>query len=74
MRNVYVLGVGMIKFGRYPDKDVHELAAEAALLALKDAGMTIKDIELLASRQPAAGQQHDRRSASCSRSARPASR
>jgi acetyl-CoA acyltransferase len=49
MRDVYVLGVGMIKFGRYPEKDVAELAAEAALLALKDAGMTIKDIQLLAS-------------------------
>ena len=49
MRNVYVLGVGMIKFGRYGDKEVHELAAEAALLALKDAGMTIRDVELLAS-------------------------
>jgi acetyl-CoA acyltransferase len=49
MRDVYVLGVGMIKFGRYPEKDVAELAGEAALLALKDAGMTIKDIQLLAS-------------------------
>jgi acetyl-CoA acyltransferase len=49
MRDVYVLGVGMIKFGRYPDKDVSELAAQAALLALADAGMTIKDIQLLAS-------------------------
>jgi acetyl-CoA acyltransferase len=47
MRDVYVLGVGMIKFGRYPDKDIPQLGAEAALLALKDAGMTIKDIELL---------------------------
>jgi len=49
MRDVYVLGVGMIKFGRYPEKDVAELAGTAALLALKDAGMTIKDIQLLAS-------------------------
>ena len=49
MRDVYVLGAAMIKFGRYPDKDVSELAAEAALLALKDAGMTIKEIQLLAS-------------------------
>ncbi len=49
MRDVYVLGVGMIKFGRYPDKDVAELAAEAALLALQDAGMTIDDVQLLAS-------------------------
>jgi len=49
MRDVYVLGVGMIKFGRFKDRDVHELAADAALQALADAGMTIKDIELLAS-------------------------
>jgi len=47
MRDVYVLGVGMIKFGRYPDKDVPQLGAEAALVALKDAGMTIKDVEML---------------------------
>jgi len=39
----------MIKFGRYPEKDVAELASDAALLALKDAGMTIKDVQLLAS-------------------------
>lgn len=47
MRDVYVLGAGMIKFGRYPDKDVPQLGAEAALLALRDAGLTVKDIELL---------------------------
>lgn len=46
MRDVYVLGVGMIKFGRYPDKDVPQLGADAAVLALKDAGMSIKDIEM----------------------------
>lgn len=46
MRDVYVLGVGMIKFGRYPDKDVPQLGAEAAVLALKDAGLTIKDVEM----------------------------
>ncbi len=49
MRDVYILGVSMIRFGRYPDRDVHELAADAALLALTDAGMTIADIEFLAS-------------------------
>jgi hypothetical protein len=36
----------MIKFGRYPDKTVPELGAEAALEALKDAGVTIKDVEM----------------------------
>ncbi len=46
MRDVYVLGVGMIKFGRYPDKDVPQLGAEAAVLAFKDAGMSIKDVEM----------------------------
>ena len=49
MRNVYVLGTGMIKFGRYPDKTVPELGGEAALIALKDAGISIKDVELFAS-------------------------
>jgi acetyl-CoA acetyltransferase len=49
MRNVYVLGTGMIKFGRYPEKTVPELGAEAALIALKDAGINIKDVELFAS-------------------------
>lgn len=48
MRNVYVLGTGMIKFGRYPDKTVPELGGEAALLALKDGGVTIKDVEMFA--------------------------
>ncbi len=49
MREVAMVGGAMIKFGRYPEKAVHELAAQAALLALQDADMTIKDIELLAS-------------------------
>ena len=49
MRNVYVLGTGMIKFGRYPEKTVPELGGEAALLALKDAGVSIKDVEMFAS-------------------------
>ncbi|HET9200268.1 MAG TPA: thiolase family protein, partial [Dehalococcoidia bacterium] len=48
MRDVFVLGVHMIKFGRYPEKSVPELGAESVIGALKDAGMTMKDIELLA--------------------------
>jgi acetyl-CoA acyltransferase len=47
MRDVFVAGVGMIRFGRYPDRDVPELGGEAALLALKDAGLGIRDVELL---------------------------
>ena len=49
MRDVAVIGVGMIKFGRYPEKTVPELAAQAALLALKDAGVEMNQIELVAS-------------------------
>ena len=48
MRNVYVLGTGMIKFGRYPDKTVPQLGGQAAILALKDAGIGIKDVEMFA--------------------------
>ncbi|TMA43915.1 MAG: thiolase family protein [Deltaproteobacteria bacterium] len=48
MREVFVAGVGMIRFGRYPDRDVPDLGAEAALLALADAGLTMRDVELLA--------------------------
>src|SRR5260370_29104041 len=48
MRNVYVLGTGMIKFGRYPEKTVPELGGQAAILALKDAGIAIKDVEMFA--------------------------
>ena len=35
MRDVAVIGVGMIKFGRYPEKTVPELAAQAILLAAR---------------------------------------
>src|SRR6516165_6588723 len=48
MRNVYILGTGMLKFGRYPDKTVPELGADAALIALKDAGVPMKDVEMFA--------------------------
>jgi acetyl-CoA acetyltransferase len=47
MSDVYVLGIDMIKFGRFPDKNVPQLGAEAAKLALKDAGLTIQDMEAL---------------------------
>ena len=47
MGDVYVLGTDMIKFGRFPERTVPQLGAEAALLALDDAGLTIKDMEAL---------------------------
>ena len=47
MSDVYIMEIDMIRFGRYPDRSVPELGAEAALLALDDAGLTIQDIEAL---------------------------
>ena len=49
MRDVAIVGLGMIKFGRYPEKGVQELAAQACLLALNDADMTMKDLEIFVS-------------------------
>jgi acetyl-CoA acyltransferase len=47
MSDVYVMGIDMIKFGRFPDKTVPQLGATAALLALDDAGLTIQDMQAL---------------------------
>jgi len=47
MSDVYILGTDMIKFGKFPDRSVPQIGAEAALLALDDAGLTIHDMEAL---------------------------
>ena len=47
MTDAYVVGVDMIKFGRFPEKTVPEIGAEAALLALDDCGLTIQDMQAL---------------------------
>jgi acetyl-CoA acetyltransferase len=47
MSDVYVVGIDMIKFGRFPDRKVEQIGAEAALLALDDAGLSIQDIQAL---------------------------
>ena len=49
MSDVYVLGVDMIKFGRFPDRTVPDLGAEAALLALADAELNIGNMEQISS-------------------------
>ena len=38
MDDVFVIGVGMTRFGRHPDKSVKDLTREAVQLALADAG------------------------------------
>ncbi len=47
MTDAYVVGVDMIKFGRFPDRTVPQIGAEAAHLALDDSGLTIQDMEAL---------------------------
>ncbi len=47
MSDAYVLGVDMIKFGRFPERSVPDLGAEAALLALDDAKLRIQDMQAL---------------------------
>ena len=45
---VWILGIHMTKFGKHPDKDTVDLAAEATLGALADAGVRMKDMGVLA--------------------------
>jgi acetyl-CoA acetyltransferase len=47
MTEVYVVGTDMIKFGRFPEKTVPQLGAQAAQMALDDAGLTIGDMQAL---------------------------
>ena len=47
MSDVYVLGIDMLKFGRFPERTVPQLGAAAALLALDDAGLTLQQVEAL---------------------------
>ena len=44
MSDVYVIGTDMIRFGRYAERSVEDMGAEAGLLALADAKLTIRDI------------------------------
>ena len=46
--DVWILGIHMTKFGKHPDKDTLDLASEAALAAMADAGVTINDMGVLA--------------------------
>ena len=46
--DVWILGIHMTKFGKHADKDQLDLASEAAIAALRDGGVTIQDIGVLA--------------------------
>lgn len=45
---VWILGIHMTKFGKHPELDTVDLAAEAAMGALADAGVTMADIGVIA--------------------------
>ena len=40
-----IAGSGIVRFGRYPDRSPVDLAREAGLAALHDAGMTLADVD-----------------------------
>jgi acetyl-CoA acetyltransferase len=46
--NVWIIGAAMTKFGRYPDKDIVDLASDAALDAMSDSQTSIHDMNVLA--------------------------
>ncbi len=47
MSDVYVIGVDMIQFGRFPERTVPQLGAQAALMALDDCELGIQDMQAL---------------------------
>lgn len=46
--DVWILGISMTKFGKHPESDEIDLAAEAATEALSDGGIQIDDVGILA--------------------------
>ena len=45
MTEIYISGVGMTPFGRYPDKSIKDLTRECVNDAMADAGCTIPDVQ-----------------------------
>jgi len=46
--DVWILGISMTKFGKHLDKDTVDLGAEAILAALRDGGVGMKDMGVMA--------------------------
>ncbi|MHB1584864.1 MAG: thiolase family protein [Acidimicrobiales bacterium] len=46
--DLWILGIHMTKFGKHPDKDIVDLASEAALGALDDGGVAMRQMGVLA--------------------------
>jgi len=45
MSNVYIVGLGMIRFNKYPDRNVRDMAHEVIRLALDDAELSKEDLQ-----------------------------
>ncbi len=45
MHDVFIIGAGMIRFGKYTDETVRTMAEQAIHLALKDAGLEKRDLQ-----------------------------
>ena len=45
--DIWIVGSNMTKFGKHPDKDVIDLAAEASMAALSDAGVSMAEVGVL---------------------------
>jgi acetyl-CoA acetyltransferase len=45
--DIWILGIHMTKFGKHPDEDTVDLAAEAVTGALSDGGVTMKDMGVI---------------------------
>lgn len=56
MRDVYILGVGTTKFGELWDSSLRELASEAGLKAIMDAGIYAEDVDALYGANTSGGQ------------------
>ena len=46
--DVWILGIHMTKFGKHPERDTVDLAAEATVGALADGGVSMRDVGVLA--------------------------
>jgi len=45
MSNIYIIGLGMLRFNKYLDRTVRDMAAEVTFQALKDAGLAKSDLQ-----------------------------
>jgi len=45
MRDVYITGVGMTVFGKHSERSLRDLGGDAAMRAIRDAGIKTHEIE-----------------------------